>query len=107
MRENLMDSVGVRSAVLELIDFVPDSRHFEFYVEIVKEKDLLRQIISTCTSSINSAYTHEGDASHILDEVEQNILDIGEDIVLTGTIDRIKNSFTATTLKLKKNFKNG
>ena len=78
MRENLMDSVGGPSAVLELIDFVPDSSHFEFYVEIVKEKHLLRQIISTCTSSINSAYTHEGDATHILDEVEQNILDIGD-----------------------------
>ena len=78
MRENLMDSVGGPRAVLELIDFVPDSSHFDFYVEIVKEKHLLREIISTCTSCINSAYTHEGDASHILDEVEQNILDIGD-----------------------------
>lgn len=39
-------------------------------------------------------------------EYLKNILDIGEDIVLTGTIDRLKNTFTATTLKLKKNFKN-
>lgn len=36
----------------------------------------------------------------------RNILSVGEDIVITGTIDRIKNNFTATTLKLKKNFKN-
>ncbi len=36
----------------------------------------------------------------------RNILSIGEDIVVTGTIDRMKNTFTATTLKLKKNFKN-
>ncbi|MEE3175973.1 MAG: replicative DNA helicase [Verrucomicrobiota bacterium] len=78
MRENLMDSVGGPSAVLELIDFVPDASHFDFYVEIVKEKHLLREIISTCTGCINSAYTHEGDASHILDKVEQNILDIGD-----------------------------
>lgn len=39
-------------------------------------------------------------------EYLRSILDIGEDIVLTGTIDRTKNTFTATTLKLKKNFKN-
>lgn len=39
-------------------------------------------------------------------EYLKNILDIGEDIVLTGTIDRLKNTFTATTLKLKRNFKN-
>ena len=36
----------------------------------------------------------------------RNILSVGENIVVTGNIDRIKNTFTATTLKLKKNFKN-
>lgn len=36
----------------------------------------------------------------------KNILDVGVDIVATGAIDRLKNTFTATTLKLKKNFKN-
>lgn len=36
----------------------------------------------------------------------RNILDLGEAIVLTGMIDRLYGTFTATTLKLKKNFKN-
>ena len=78
IRENLLDKVGGPSAVIDLIDFVPDASHFEYYVDIVKEKHLLREIISTCTTCINSAYTHEGDASQILDLVEQNILDIGD-----------------------------
>lgn len=39
-------------------------------------------------------------------EYLKNILDIGEDIILTGTIDRLKSTFTCTTLKLKRNFKN-
>jgi len=39
-------------------------------------------------------------------EYLRNILDIGEDIVVTGTMDRTNNTFTATTLKLKRNFKN-
>ena len=39
-------------------------------------------------------------------EYLRSILDVGEDIVLTGTIDRLKNTFTCTTLKLKRNFKN-
>jgi ATP-dependent DNA helicase RecG len=39
-------------------------------------------------------------------EYLRNIIDVGEDIVLTGTVDRVKGSFTATTLKLKRNFKN-
>ncbi len=36
----------------------------------------------------------------------KNMLDVGVDIVLTGSMDRIKNDFTVTTLKLKKNYKN-
>ncbi len=39
-------------------------------------------------------------------EYLRNILDVGEDIVLTGTIDRSNNTFTAATLKLLRNFKN-
>ena len=35
-----------------------------------------------------------------------NILSVDEEVVLTGTLDRKKLSFTATTLKLLKNFKN-
>ena len=33
-------------------------------------------------------------------------LDIGTEVVVTGNIDRVKHSFTASTMKLKKNFKN-
>ncbi len=78
LREKLMDQVGGPAAVLELIDFVPDASHFKFYVELVKEKHVLRDIITTCTGCITSAYEHEGDSSQILDEVEQHILDIGD-----------------------------
>jgi ATP-dependent DNA helicase RecG len=39
-------------------------------------------------------------------EFLKNKLEIGTDIVITGTIDRLVNTFSAATLKLKKNFKN-
>lgn len=78
MREKLMEKVGGPAAVHEIIDFVPDSSHFTYYVELVKEKHVLRDIISTCSDCIQSAYEHEGEAQEILDRVEQTILDIGD-----------------------------
>lgn len=39
-------------------------------------------------------------------EYLKNILDVGVEIVLTGSLNRLKQTFTATTLKLKKNFHN-
>ena len=79
MREDLMDKVGGPAAVLEIMDFIPDASHFDFYVDLVLEKYLLRRIISTCTDSITAAYTHELEPEEILSHVEQDILDIGND----------------------------
>ena len=79
MRENLMEKVGGPAAVLEIMDFIPDASHFDFYVDIVLEKRLLRRIISTCTDSIKAAYTHEMEPEEILNQVERDILDIGND----------------------------
>ena len=79
LRENLMEKVGGPAAVLEIMDFIPDASHFDFYVELVLEKALLRRIISTCTDSIKAAYTHEMEPEQILAQVEQDIMDIGND----------------------------
>ena len=79
MRENLMEKVGGPAAVLEIMDFIPDASHFDFYVELVLEKQLLRRIISTCTDSIKAAYSHEREPEEILSQVEQDILDIAKD----------------------------
>ncbi|MFP6872063.1 MAG: replicative DNA helicase [Verrucomicrobiales bacterium] len=79
LRENLMEKVGGPAAVLEIMDFIPDASHFDFYVDLVLEKRLLRGIITTCTACIKSAYAHEGAPGEILSQVEQDILDIGND----------------------------
>ena len=79
LREDLMDKVGGPAAVLEIMDFIPDASHFDFYVELVREKHLLRRIIATCTDSITAAYTHEREPEELLSKVEQDILDIGND----------------------------
>ncbi|MCP4848083.1 MAG: replicative DNA helicase [Verrucomicrobiaceae bacterium] len=79
LRENLMDKVGGPAAVLEIMDFIPDASHFDFYVDLVLEKALLRRIISTCTDSIKSAYSHEMEPEQILAQVEVDIMDIGNE----------------------------
>jgi replicative DNA helicase len=79
LRENLMEKVGGPAAVLEIMDFIPDASHFDFYVDLVLEKRLLRDIITTCTSCIKSAYSQEREPEEILSQVEQNILDIAND----------------------------
>ena len=77
---NLLDSVGGAALVTNLFTFVPTAANVQYYLEIVRDKYILRQIISAATESVRRAYEEEQDeVDSLLDEVEQKIFDVGED----------------------------
>src|SRR5205814_6163658 len=51
----------------------------EYYLEIVHDKYILRQIISAATESVRRAYEEQDEVNNLLDEVEQRIFAVGED----------------------------
>src|SRR6266508_1646834 len=51
----------------------------QYYLEIVRDKYILRQIISAATESVRRAYEEQDEVDSLLDEVEQKIFDVGED----------------------------
>ncbi len=74
----LLDRVGGREYLLELLDFTPTAAHAEHYIEIVRSKALLRTIIDASREAIDRCYEAEENADEILSETEQRIYDIGE-----------------------------
>ncbi len=76
---HILDEVGGAAAVTELFTFVPTASNAAYYLEILREKFLLRQIIMTCTEYGARAYDEQGDVQILLDEVEGRILNIGDD----------------------------
>ncbi|MFV0336835.1 MAG: replicative DNA helicase [Chthoniobacterales bacterium] len=79
--KNLLDQVGGAVSITELITFLPTATNAEYYLEIVKEKYLLRQMIATCTEFAARSYDEQGDVKVLLDEMEKNMLIIGEEHV--------------------------
>ena len=75
---NLLDAVGGPGAVTELFGYVPTAANAPHYLEIVREKSLLRRMIAACTSSAVRCYEEQGDVPQLLDEVEREIFVIGE-----------------------------
>lgn len=75
---NLLDGVGGPGAVTELFGYVPTSANAPHYLEIVREKSLLRRMISACTSAAARCYDEQGDVPQLLDDVEREIFSIGE-----------------------------
>ena len=76
---NLLDAVGGASAVTSLFTFVPTAANVGYYLEIVRDKYILRQIIAASTESVRRAYEEQDEVNDLLDEVERKIFAVGED----------------------------
>ncbi len=74
-----LEAAGGAMAVTELFTFLPTATNASYYLEIVREKYLLRQIISTCTEYAARAYDEQNEVPVLLNEVEKKVLSIGRD----------------------------
>ncbi|HTG45161.1 MAG TPA: replicative DNA helicase [Verrucomicrobiae bacterium] len=74
-----LEPVGGVTYLSALPDAVPSAANLEYYIEIVREKYVLRRMIQTCTGVVSRVYEHEGKVDGLLDEVERDILQISEE----------------------------
>src|SRR4051794_9608641 len=84
-----LDSVGGAGFLSALPDAVPSAANLAYYLNIVREKYVLRKMIQACTGVVARAYEQEGEVDALLDEVERDILKISEERV-EGTDNSIK-----------------
>ena len=84
LRNNgLLEKVGGPAFVTELFTFVPSPLNIEYYLEIIREKFSLREIIRICGEALSSA-RNQTEPDAILAQVQADLLKIGT----TGTTDR-------------------
>src|SRR6266704_3604748 len=76
---NTLESVGGAAFVTSLFTFVPTAANVGYYLDIVRDKYILREIISAATESVRRAYEEQDEVNNLLDEVEQRIFAVGED----------------------------
>src|SRR2546428_3353445 len=76
---NLLAAVGGAAFVTSLYTFVPTAANVQYYLEIVRDKHILRSIITAATESVRRAYEEQDEVNNLLDEVEQRIFAVGED----------------------------
>ncbi len=87
--KQVLEQVGGINYLVSVADSVPSSANLMYYLNIVLEKYVLRIMIRTCTEVIGRIFEHEGEVDSLLDEVEREILGIGESRV-EGTSIKIK-----------------
>jgi len=82
-----LDAVGGTAYLASLADFVPTAANISFYARIVREKAILRSLITTATEIATRGYEEQGNVEEFLDTAEKVIFDISE--------KKIKASFVA------------
>ncbi|HSY09495.1 MAG TPA: replicative DNA helicase [Candidatus Dormibacteraeota bacterium] len=76
--KQLLEQIGGIAYLAQLQDSVPSAANLSYYLEIVREKFLLRKMIQTCTEVVGRVYDYEGEVDALMDEVERDVLRISE-----------------------------
>ncbi len=75
-RRGELDKVGGASYLETILSSVATSANIEYHAKIVKDKALLRKLITAATEIIDDAYNAQGDMSEIIDKAERRIFSV-------------------------------
>lgn len=81
-----LDKVGGPAYLATLIDGIPRAMNVVHYSKIIKDKSILRNLISSSNRIIEKCYSQSDDTEVILDEAERNIFEVAEDRVKEGFV---------------------
>lgn len=86
-----LDRVGGHSLITALFTFVPTAANLGYYIEIVREKWVLRGIIANCTETARRAYEEQDDVDKLLQDHLSGAIEIGQNTSNVETIRHIKD----------------
>ncbi len=76
--KNQLNEVGGSSYLTELINSVPSSAHITHYTQIVRQKKVLRDLLTTSAQIADEVFDSQGDPENLLDAIEQKIFSINQ-----------------------------
>lgn len=104
-KKNLM-SIGGIEYISEVIDSVATAANLDYYIKIVKDKAVMRNLIETATDIITNAYEEDDEITHLLDESEKKILNVVKERQTSDFI-HIKDAIALAQENLEKLANNG
>lgn len=102
---NLLEQIGGPSILAHLQTFLPTATNADYYIDIIREKHLLRRMISVCTTSAARCYEEQGDVKALIDDVEKQVFTVAEDRV-RGDLPEIKDHVNAALDSIELLYKN-
>jgi replicative DNA helicase len=79
LETSLLEVVGGVAVVMDILNQIETTAHAPYWLEVVREKWLLRRLIQSSQRIVERAFTQQDKLSHFIDAVEKEILAINED----------------------------
>lgn len=73
-----LEAIGGGAYLSSLPDSVPSAANVGYYINVVREKFILRRLLQAAAAITASVYEHEGEVDSLLDHVERDILAINQ-----------------------------
>ncbi|NYF78741.1 replicative DNA helicase [Granulicella arctica] len=86
-RRRELDSIGGPAYLAFLTEGIPRNFNIESYVRIVKDKSLLRQLMSIFSDGMGRASDQSQDAIHVLSDVEAKLAEVADSAITGGFSD--------------------
>ena len=77
--QGYLDDIGGIAYIKSLSTVVPTTSNIKYYVNIVKEKSISRQLISAANDIINLGYDGSAKVEYVLENAEKKIFDISQE----------------------------
>ena len=100
-----LSSVGGIDYISEVIDSVATAANLDYYIKIVKDKAVMRNLIDTATDIITNAYEEDEEITQLLDDSERKILNVVKERQTSDFI-HIKDAIAVAQENLEKLSKN-
>ncbi len=78
-RQNLLEEIGGYSAITRITNRIETTAHARYWLEIVREKCLLRRLIRTSTDIVDQCHNSQSSLNELLESAEEEIFKISQD----------------------------
>jgi len=86
-----LEAVGGFAYLMQVTGKIPTTAHAGYFIEKVREKHLLRELIKAATGAVEQCYAFSGGLEEFVDKVEQELFKVTQDRV-SDSAQEIKDS---------------
>jgi replicative DNA helicase len=102
---NLLDSVGGVGYVTDVSSFVPTAANISYYLDVMREKHALRQIITLGQEAVRRAYEEQSDAPALIEDVQADFTAVSLSKLEDSPLKHIKDEVGRVLDEIENAFK--